>query len=72
MGKLWFICGNTETESLNTFSSNEESVWTNVGAKYGETSRSGIESGVMANQLYLIGGYTGSVHKDDVLNMVLD
>ena len=65
-GKLWVIGGNADTESLNVWSSTDGSVWTNVGAKSGETSRSGIESGVMANRLYLIGGYTGSVYKDDV------
>jgi hypothetical protein len=65
-GKLWVIGGNADTESLNAWSSTDGSVWTNVGAKSGETSRSGIESGVMANRLYLIGGYTGSVYKDDV------
>ena len=62
MGNMW----KCNIESLNACSSNDESVWTNVGAKSGETSRSGIESGVMANRLYLIGGYTGSVYKDDV------
>ena len=65
-GKLWVFGGNAGTESLNAWSSTDGSVWTNVGAKSGETSRSGIESGVMANRLYLIGGYTGSAYKDDV------
>ncbi len=31
-----------------------------------QKSRNGIENGVMANRLYLIGGYTGSTYKDDV------
>ncbi|MDP7614990.1 MAG: hypothetical protein QF778_06745 [SAR324 cluster bacterium] len=28
--------------------------------------RNGIENGVMANWLYIIGGYTGSTYNDDV------
>jgi hypothetical protein len=66
LGKLWVIGGNADTESLNAWSSKDESVWTNVGAKSGETSRIGIESSVMANWLYLIGGYIDSIYKDDV------
>jgi len=31
-----------------------------------QKSRNGIENGVMANRLYLIGGYKGSTYKDDV------
>ena len=48
--------------------SSDGSTWTKVAVKDNETSRSGIESGVMGNRLYLIGGYVdNNTYKDDVL-----
>jgi len=44
------------------------SACTKVAVKDNETSRSGIESMVMGNRRYLIGGYAGNnTYKDDVL-----
>ena len=56
--------------TLNSWSSSDGSAWTKVAVKDNETSRSGMESGVMGNRLYLIGGYVGNnTYKDDVLIM---
>ena len=67
-GELWVAGGNGGSGTLNSWSSSDGSAWTKVAVKDNETSRSGMESGVMGNRLYLIGGYVGNnTYKDDVL-----
>ena len=67
-GELWVAGGNGGSGTLNSWSSSDGSAWTKVAVKDNETSRSGMERGVMGNRFYLIGGYVGNnTYKDDVL-----
>ena len=50
-GKLWVAGGNGASGTLNSWSSSDGCAWTKVAVKDNETSRSGIESGVMGNRL---------------------
>ena len=67
-GKLWVAGGNGGSGTLNLCDSSGGSACTKVVVKDNETSRSGMESGVTWNLLYLIGGYVdNNTYKDDVL-----
>ena len=60
-GKLWVAGGNGGSGTLNSWSSSDGCAWTKIAVKDNETSRSGVESGVRGNRLYLIGGYLGKI-----------
>ena len=57
---------NSTTYMNDVWSSSDGKTWTQITDN--ETSRGGMESGVMGNRLYLIGGYVdNNTYKDDVL-----
>ena len=64
-GKLWIAGGNGGR--VNSWNWSDGSIWTKVADKDNETSRGEIESWVMGNRLYLIGGYRNNTCKDYLL-----